>query len=302
MNGRFQLVPISISSCRHEGMGRRLGLRLLIVSLFLWGTGPTLASDPPVAAQPQTTTEPPAAGPAAPPGGQPPSNPSPSNPSPSNPPAAVQRPDVTSPNDPPPPGATDKLVRLDPKAEVWIDAKRQRVIVGGSICLREGQLEMFACPKGTKEHESIVAVQSRAYLIHTALLAIGARAGNPVQYDPVYKPASGMKIKVEVLWRDADGKAVRQNAQELIRHTRTKQSLEHAWVFAGSSFWQDEKTNERFYQAEGGELICLSNFSTATLDLPVESPQDNADLLYEAWTERIPPLGTRVKLILSIEP
>ena len=70
------------------------------------------------------------------------------------------------------------------------------------------------------------------------------------------------------------------------------------WVFAGSGFWKDPDTGKEFYQAEGGELICVSNFSTATLDLPVASPQDNEGLFFDAFTDNIPPLGTRVWLAL----
>ncbi len=200
------------------------------------------------------------------------------------------------------PSEPASLVRLDPQAEVWVDAKRKRVIVGGQICLRKGLLEMFACSRGTKEHESIVAVNSKAYLVHTALLTIGARSGTPVQYDPIYKPATGTKIRVEVIWKNAEGNVVRRRAQEMIRNVKTRQPMEHPWVFAGSGFWEDEQSDARFYMAEGGELICLSNFSTAMLDLPIESPADNADLIYEAATENIPELGTIVRLVLSVEP
>jgi hypothetical protein len=52
---------------------------------------------------------------------------------------------------------------------VWIDKKRGLVMVDGAISLREGYLEMFACPVGTKEHESVVAVDSRAQGVHAAL-------------------------------------------------------------------------------------------------------------------------------------
>jgi hypothetical protein len=191
------------------------------------------------------------------------------------------------------------MVRLSPKDEIWVDAPNKRVILGGTICLREGMLEMFACPKGTKEHESIVAVNSKAQLVHTALLAIGAQAGHPVQYDPEYKTATGSTIRVEVLWKDDKGALVRRRAQEMIRHVKTRDTLKHSWVFAGSGFW--EENGQRYYQAEGGELICLSNFSTALLDLPIESPQQNAQLLFEAFTESIPAIGTPVRLVLSVE-
>jgi hypothetical protein len=70
------------------------------------------------------------------------------------------------------------------------------------------------------------------------------------------------------------------------------------WVFAGSSFWTDEDTGKVHYSANSGDLICVSNFNTATLDLPVESSQANASLLFTAFTERIPPHGTKVRLVL----
>ena len=40
----------------------------------------------------------------------------------------------------PPPGAK----RLDPKSSIWFDPKKKIVLVDGYVCLREGQLEMFA--------------------------------------------------------------------------------------------------------------------------------------------------------------
>lgn len=79
--------------------------------------------------------------------------------------------------------------------------------------------------------------------------------------------------------------------------------LEAHWVFAGSSFTRDPESGKEYYLAESGDLICVSNFSTATLDLPVESPNVNDTLLYEAWTDRIPPLRTvvRMELVPSTE-
>ncbi|MEK6247602.1 MAG: hypothetical protein N2C12_05435, partial [Planctomycetales bacterium] len=50
------------------------------------------------------------------------------------------------------------------------------------------------------------------------------------------------------------------------------------------------------------DFVCVSNFPTATLDLTVESPKENANLLYEAFTENIPPKGSPVRLTLTIRP
>jgi hypothetical protein len=70
-------------------------------------------------------------------------------------------------------------------------------------------------------------------------------------------------------------------------------------VFAGSSFWTDPADGTEYYQADGGDLICVSNFPTAMLDLPVESSQSNEALLFEAFAGRVPPRGTAVELIFS---
>ncbi len=194
-----------------------------------------------------------------------------------------------------PPG----MRRLMPDADVWIDPKNKRVVVDGVVCLREGQLEMFACPRGTKEHESIVAVDAKAHVVHAALLAVGAEPGSPSQFQPSYKPASGTEIEITVIWTDKHGVVHRERAQDWVRNNRTGKTLEYPWVFAGSGFWEDPATGQKSYMAEAGDFICVSNFPTAMLDLPVESSQANEELLFQANTERVPPVGTKVRLVLT---
>ncbi len=200
------------------------------------------------------------------------------------------------------PGQTvveEGLVRLSKVDSVWLDQKRKIVIVAGTVCTRQGPLEMFACPRGTKEYESVVAVNSKAQTVHAALLAVGVTPGKPVEFQPKYKAATGPIIEVLVLWHDLKTKKLKRiRAQQWVRHVKSQKAMSEDWVFAGSGFWKDPDTGEEFYQAEGGELICVSNFSTATLDLPVASPQDNEDLFFDAFTDNIPPLGTRVWLAL----
>ena len=70
------------------------------------------------------------------------------------------------------------------------------------------------------------------------------------------------------------------------------------WVFAGSGFYTDEDTGKKFYLAEDGDLICVANFAGATVDVSVESSSQGEGLLFEAFTERIPPKGTPVTLEL----
>lgn len=195
---------------------------------------------------------------------------------------------------PEPPG----LKRLDPESDVWVDAKLKRVVVGARVCLREGPLEMFACKLNSKEHESVIHVNSKAFVLHAALLAVGAEVGGPVEFQPAFKPPTGTKIDAVAYWTDEAGKRQKIDARQWVRDVQTRRALTSSWVFAGSTFWQNPETGERRYMAEDGDLICVANFPAATLDLPLESSQANASLVFEAFTENIPPLGTPVTLLL----
>ena len=190
------------------------------------------------------------------------------------------------------------LVKLSKEHDVWIDVKRKWVVVDGVVCLREGQLEMFACPQDTKEHESIVSVNSKARYVHAALLAVGSRVGHPVKFEPKYEPATGTVVDIAVLWRDKENQKQVMRAQDWVQSIRGKKVLPYPWVFGGSGFWTDQISGERHYYGDGGDFICVSNFPSAMLDLPVESSQANSSLTFIANTENIPPTGTKVRLVL----
>src|SRR5438876_744782 len=134
--------------------------------------------------------------------------------------------------------------------------------------------------------------------VHAGLLFIGAKPGTPVSYDPQYKPATGQIVDVYVLWKDAEGNKHQARAQEWIKDTKTAKAMSYDWVFAGSGFWKDEETGQEHYRANAGDLVCVSNFPTATLDLPVQSTDSNDDLQFVPFTEHVPPRGTKVRVVL----
>jgi hypothetical protein len=199
------------------------------------------------------------------------------------------------------PSTLPGLIRLAKDYDVWIDPKRKLVVVDGTVCLREGQLELFACPRGTKEHESVIAVNCSPKFVHAALLAVGAKPGAPVQWEP-YRSASGTGVEVMLLWVDDKGGKHKSRAQDWIKDGVTGKAMAHNWVFAGSRVWTDPDTKETHYLANGGDFICVSNFPEAMLDLPIKSSQSNADLKFSAFTQNIPPLKTKVRLVLIPQP
>lgn len=76
------------------------------------------------------------------------------------------------------------------------------------------------------------------------------------------------------------------------------QEMKAKFVFAGSQFSKlDDGTV--YYQADGGSLICVANFSDAMIDVDIESSaSDAAGRSYEPYTERLPPLDTPVTVEL----
>jgi hypothetical protein len=177
----------------------------------------------------------------------------------------------------------------------------RRVHLLAAVCLREGPLEVLVCKMGSKEHESILHVDADGREIHFALVAAGAVAGSPVKFVPEYTPATGTKIKVSLTYREK-GKVKTVAAGEWIKDRKTNKDMAHDWVFAGSKFFKDPDRPETppYYMANNGEFISLANFPDSMLDLPVKSPKDIADLIFEINTPRVPPLRTPV--LVTLEP
>ncbi len=191
------------------------------------------------------------------------------------------------------------VLPLKKEGGLWIDLKRKWVIVDGSVCVREGPLEMFICPAQTKEHESVLTTPIDAEAVHTSLLAIGAKTGSPVQFQPEYIRATGSVIDIVVVWVDENQKVKASLAQDWIKKGNTRKTMQYAWVFGGSGYWKNPNTNETIYYGNDGSLVCLSNFPTATIDLPVESSNSNAARLYYANTSKIAPLKAPVRIVFS---
>jgi hypothetical protein len=203
-------------------------------------------------------------------------------------------------NDKDPPKPAVKKVEFGKNVFLEIEGDKRRVLVNAVVCRRTDLLEQFMCRKMTKEHEAIVSADIDARHLHAALLGTGADAGSPVKFQPRYQPARGTVIKVYVQYMEK-GRTIKVPAQHWVRNIKTKKELEHDWVFAGSCQFPNRLDPKAppFYGANDGDVICLANFETALLDLPIASSKDNDDLVFEAFTDHIPALETPVVVILE---
>jgi hypothetical protein len=193
-----------------------------------------------------------------------------------------------------------KKVEVGKNVFLEVQGDKRRVLVNAYVCLRQGMLEQLMCRKQTKEHEAILAADVDAQKIHAALLLARAEPGSPVKFIPKFQAPKGQTIKVTLQYED-NGKTVTIPAQKWVRNVQTRKDLTYDWVFAGSVLIPDplDKARPPYYGANDGDVICVSNFDTALLDLPINSPKDNAELAFEAHTERIPPVETPVVVILE---
>jgi hypothetical protein len=205
------------------------------------------------------------------------------------------------------PEITGPVKKIDFAKNVTVEivgpkAEKRRVVIDATVCNRECQLELLLTGGlNQKKHEAILAADADASKIHAALLLAGAENGKPVNFlvDPP-TPPSGTTIKITLEWKDKQGKLHQAPAQHWIKNAKTKKELKNDWVFAGSRVFNDpDGKRPPLYMANYGNLICLSNFDDAMLDVPVLSTKDNDDLVFQTWTERIPPVDTPVRVILE---
>ena len=58
------------------------------------------------------------------------------------------------------PGAEEALRKLN-LSGIKLNLKERCIDVNATVCLHEGLLELVACTKGSKEHESILSIAAR---------------------------------------------------------------------------------------------------------------------------------------------
>jgi hypothetical protein len=180
---------------------------------------------------------------------------------------------------------------------LWFDANERRVILRAKVVFREGPLEHLMCVKGTKEHEAIVSTDAPPRAIHAALILTGAEQGHPAKFAPKFEPPTGTPIAIEMQWQQ-DGRLRKADAREWVWDEKAKAPLNIDWVFAGSFIYEDPIDKKPRYAADEGDVIVVSNFANALLDLPMASSADDAGRSFIANTKEIPPIGTEVFMVL----
>lgn len=191
-----------------------------------------------------------------------------------------------------------KIVQFQPN--VRIDYGNRQVEVDGRVILREGLLELFACSPHTREHESIVLLNTQPVIIFQALGLLGLEPGHPLRMDPntgQIIPASGQNVEIDVSY-ELDGTRKTVPIENWMRHSQTKAPLDRQpWVFAGSL-----SQNGGIAADEEGTIVAVVDFESALVALPRQHTASNAELWLEPNTPAIPPLGTPCTVVFRPGP
>ncbi len=186
---------------------------------------------------------------------------------------------------------------------ITVDTGAREVRVESTVCLREGTLELFVCGEGTREHESVLAVKARPSHVTYALALLGLQPGKP-GYRTVggaFSPPAGEVLDITVRFTspptdEGDRPSpIEMPAYHLLRvagTTNPPRPIE--WVYVGRPEAPALKAAD-----EEGTVVCLSNFPMAVIDVPFKSTDVDANLLYEANPETIPPVGTPVEIVIK---
>ena len=185
---------------------------------------------------------------------------------------------------------------------ISVDRTAGSVRVPGAVALREGWLEQAVCQQGTRDHESLITVSMPPSSIHAALLLAGLTPGRPghwrVRDDGSLElvPPTGEAVLIEVEWLDATGSTHRHPLGEWIKTDAA--AAPGAFVFAGSVM--RDRAVAPYVADQSGSVVGLVTFGDEPIASVAVVP-DRADIAepsLKAWTERIPPEGTAVTVVI----
>jgi hypothetical protein len=192
---------------------------------------------------------------------------------------------------------TPRVVEYGPGLR--IDYRVPLIEVDSEVVMRQGALELFAYSRAQvpKEHETILRTDVSCDRVYQALGLIGLSPGRPMRYDVKTKTVelpTGDPVNVLVRYV-IERKTREQSACDWMLDAGTKKPMARThWLFTGSRRDDDG----RFAANIEGTLVTVVDFPSSLLGLPASHSESDSQLWLVANTDAIPPIGTRVVMIL----
>ena len=179
---------------------------------------------------------------------------------------------------------------------VIVDQSNRTVHFSASVNLREETIEYAVVHKTGKTHESIFRTDARPQDVHVAMLLLGARPQMTNSFGPDGKALPlGERIWIEVSWTNAGARA-RFALEDLVLNKQSNQSMPRGeWIYNGSNFSETAFTAQR-----DGSIISTHIDPDALINNP--RPGRENDDLYAPNAEKLPPIGTPVRITIRFTP
>ncbi|MGC4014622.1 MAG: YdjY domain-containing protein [Luteolibacter sp.] len=191
--------------------------------------------------------------------------------------------------------------------EITFDQKSREIRFPAKVNMTEGLLEYLVVHSRGKVHESLFATDTSPTRLNVVFKLLRYRPSaelyatdSPAEHeagtkfpDVAAEVKTDARVDLKVEWTDDTGKTRTVPVNEWISHAVTERQMpSDPWVYGGS-----EVSNGR-YQAEAtGDIVAIFLSSSAILNYPGKDNNDD-----EAWLpfpKRVPPVGTKVVLIVT---
>ncbi len=201
----------------------------------------------------------------------------------------------------------EQVVR--PFEDVTVRVASRIVEIEGWSCLDAGWLEQVACSPGTREHEALVVIEVRPSDIHAALLLAGFEPGAPGRWSLVndevrLTPPSGDPLDILVRY-ERGGTMVEEPIASWITGPRDGAPFPDAsWIFGGSLMAPNAEwmgPGEHYVADYSGSIIGLVTFGDEVIGFAEVLSDDETvqPPAFQVNTDKVPPIGTPVTLILK---
>jgi len=215
------------------------------------------------------------------------------------------------PLDPPPkPPEKPVVEKIDDShyriGQVTLDKATREIRFPAAVNMVEGPLEFLLVHVRGKVHESLFSTEVSPTHLNLAFTLLRYTPSpelyatdSPPEHEAGskfpevaadVKAAARVNIKVE--WSDK-GEVKSFPVNDWVLHTTTAKAMPAGpWVYGGSEF-----SAGRFQAESTGDMIAIFLSSAALLNYPGQDDRD--DDVWTPFTKRVPPIGTKVTLVIS---
>lgn len=189
--------------------------------------------------------------------------------------------------------------------KVTFDQKTREIRFPAMINMIDGLLEYLVVHENGKVHESLIVTDISATHLNLALtllhytpsrelFGLPTESGGITDQYPIVPEniKAGARIAIDAEWLD-HGKSRRLPVNEWIQHTvKTTAMPAGPWVYGGS-----EVFDGKFIPESTGDIAAIFVTPSALINYPGDDNRD--DTAWHVFPKRVPPLGTKITIIIT---